>query len=168
MSRTQRDIASFVVRFTQDVWEDDRGEPQVAWRGHIRHIQGEEEVRFTDFSEAVAFMQRYMKELTLGRLEALSESEERDQEQPLHESFRLWEKSATGYADMMFGAMEQSMQQSESLRKQMDSAMRDSFQAWMPSSQTASGQVLETLQALQAQVQVLAERVGNLEDALKG
>ena len=167
MSRTQRDIASFVVRFTQDVWEDDQGEPQVSWRGHIRHIQGDEEVRFTDFSEAVTFMQRYMKELTLGRLEALSEGEERDQERPLHESFRLWEKSATSYADMMFGAMEQSMQQSETLRKRMDTAMRDSFQAWIPSSRTASSKILETLQALQEQVQALTERVGNLEDVLK-
>ena len=134
-----------------------RERPQVAWRGHIRHIQGDEEVRFTDFSEAVVFMQRYMKELTLGRLEALSEGEEGDQEQPLHESFRLWEKSAANYADMMFGAMEQSMQQSETLRKQMDTAMRDSFQAWMPSSRTASGQILETLKALQAQVQALTK-----------
>jgi hypothetical protein len=112
-------------------------------------------------------MQRYMKELTLGRLEALSEGEERDQGLPLQESFRLWEKSATSYADMMFGAMEQSMQQSETLRKQMDSVVRDSFQSWLPSSPTASGQILETLQALQAQVQALAERVGNLEDVLR-
>jgi hypothetical protein len=167
MTRTQRDVASFLVRFTQDLWQDDQGEPHVEWRGHVRHIQGDEQVRFTDFSEAVSFMQRNMKELTLGTLEALSVKEQTDRQNAVQESFGLWEKSAASYADMMFGAMEQARQQSETFQKQVGTAMQESLQAWTPSSPVESRQILEALQSLQTEVQSLAERVGGMEDALK-
>jgi hypothetical protein len=167
MTSTQRDVASFLVRFTQDLWQDAQGEPQVAWRGDIRHIQGDDQVRFTDFSEAVAFMQRYMKELTMGTLEALSAEGQTEEQNAFHESLKLWEESAASYMDMMFGALEQTMQQSETLKRQMDTAMQQSLQAWVPSSRADSTQILEALQALQVQVQSLMERVGSLENSLK-
>ena len=43
-----RDVASFVLRFTQDLYEDEAGEPRVRWRGHIRHVQSDADARFTD------------------------------------------------------------------------------------------------------------------------
>ena len=51
-------VASFVLRFTQDLWQDDEEDSHVRWRGHIKHVQGEGESRFTDFAEAVAFIQQ--------------------------------------------------------------------------------------------------------------
>jgi hypothetical protein len=168
MTKTQRDVASFLVRFTQDLWKDDEGEPRVEWRGHVRHIQGDDEVRFTDFSKAVAFMQRSMKELTLDTLAALSGPESEQRKEALRDGLGLWEKAATGYADMMFGAMEQTIARSQVLKERMDSAMRESLQALAPSSVPESGLILEALQTLQAQVQVLSERVAALEDALRG
>lgn len=63
-----RNIASFVLRFTQELWEDAQQEPHVRWRGHIRHVQGEEENRFTDFAEAASFMQRHLTQLTIDLL----------------------------------------------------------------------------------------------------
>lgn len=171
MTETQRDVASFLVRFTQDAWHDDQGEPQVEWRGHIRHIQGDNHIPFTDFSEAVAFMQRHMTELTVGSFEALSARDQAERDDPLQETFRLWEKSAAGYASMMFSAvrqtMEQTMQQSESLKQQMDSAVRESLKAWTPSSDERSRPILEALLGLRAQVRALAERVSGMEEALQ-
>lgn len=163
MTKTQRDVASFVVRFTQDLWQDDEGEPHVEWRGHIRHIQGDEQVRFTDFAEAVAFIQRYLMQLTQGTLESGPGEKPMDQEKALQESFKLWEKFATSYSDMMFDAMEQTIQQSETVKGQMESTVQESLQAWQPSSKAESGQIIEAIQALQAQVQALTERVDGLE-----
>jgi hypothetical protein len=168
MTKTQRDVASFLVRFTQDLWQDDEGEPRVEWRGHIRHVQGEDEVRFTDFAEAMAFMQRNMKELTIEALEALSAPEHEEQRGVLKDSLGLWEQAATGYADMMFGAMEQTMARSQALQDRMDSALRQSLQSWSPGSQSEPETILEALRALMVQVQVLADRVTGLEDTLKG
>jgi hypothetical protein len=168
MTKTQRDVASFLVRFTQDLWQDEEGEPRVEWRGHVRHVQGDDEIRFTDFAEAMAFMQRNMKELTRGTLEALASSEDDEQPSALRDGLGLWEQAATSYAAMMFGAMEQTMARSQALKQRMDSAMRESLQSLTPGSRSEPEQILEALQALQAQIQVLAARVGGLEDALKG
>ena len=35
-------IASFMLRFTQEMWRDMQGEPHIRWRGHIRHVQGDQ------------------------------------------------------------------------------------------------------------------------------
>ena len=60
MTDTQRDVASFLIRFTQDLWRSPTGDPQIAWRGHIRHVQGETEETFTDFAEALKFIQDHL------------------------------------------------------------------------------------------------------------
>jgi hypothetical protein len=163
MTKTQRDVASFMVRFTQDLWQDEEGEPHVEWRGNIRHIQSDEQVRFTDFAEAVAFIQRCLMELTQGTLESEPGEKPMDQEKALQESFKLWERFATSYSGMMFDAMEQTMKQSQTFRDQMESTVQESLQAWQPASRVESNQIIEAIQALQSQVQALAERVEGLE-----
>ena len=167
MTETRRDTASFLVRFTQDLWQGEQGEPRITWRGHIRHIQSDRETRFTDFSEAVAFMQQQMQALTEGSLAALSEHAQASGKSPFEIGFELWQETATRYTDMVFGAMQQTMKQSESMQKQMDSAMQESLQTWTPAAQAAANPILNALQALQAQIEKLTARIDNLEAALK-
>lgn len=163
MTKTQRDVASFVLRFTQDLWQDDQGEPHVEWRGHIRHIQGNEETRFTDFSEAVAFIQRYLMQLTQETLDAWPGEEQMDQEQTLSQSFKFWERFASSYTNVMLDAMERAAKRSEAFRKQMDDAVAASLRAWQVPDRASPAQ---TVEALQAQVQALADKVNSLEKAL--
>ena len=49
MSPKKDETASFMLRFTQKIFNSESGEPQVQWRGNIRHVQGGEEKRFSDF-----------------------------------------------------------------------------------------------------------------------
>jgi hypothetical protein len=167
MTETRRDTASFLVRFTQDMWQSEQGEPKIAWRGHIRHIQSDEEIRFTDFSEAVAFMQQQMQALTEEALEALSEQAQTGDKSALTIGIELWQETATRYTDMVFGAMQQTMKQSESIQKQMDTAMQESLQAWAVSTAAGGGPVLTALQALQTQVETLSARIESLEATLR-
>ena len=51
-------IASFVLRFTQEMTSDT--EPTRPWRAVIRHVQSDEEVHFTHMQEALAFVARYV------------------------------------------------------------------------------------------------------------
>lgn len=51
-------IASFVVRFTQELSSDT--EPVTPWRAVIRHVQSDEEVHFTRMDEALAFISQYV------------------------------------------------------------------------------------------------------------
>jgi hypothetical protein len=166
MKKTQRDVASFVLRFTQDLWQDAEGEPHVEWRGHIRHVQSDGEKRFTDFSEAAEFIQRSLMELTLGTLDNLSGEKEVDQETPLRESFRLWERFASSYTDMMLNAMGRTVKQSEEVRQQMEKAVTESLGMWTQPSHRGRNEILGSLEALQEQVRILADKVDSLEKVL--
>jgi len=159
-----RSIASFVVRFTQELWRDTQGEPHVQWRGQIRHVQGDEEASFTNLADALAFMQHHLAQLTSNSVPGGNTVE---QEKVLRESFKLWEQFASTYSDMMFEAMERTLKQSEALKQQMDEAVEKSLRAWKLPTQADQGQIVEALNGLQAQVQALAEKIDQLEQAMK-
>lgn len=164
MTASQNNIASFVLRFTQQVWQDAEGEPHVQWRGHIRHVQGDEEDRFTDFAEAVAFIQHYLTQLTV---EALSGGGAMSQERVTRESFKLWEQFASSYTDIMFQSVQQMLKQSETIKEQMAEARNRMIKAWQLPAISADAQLLETLAELKAQVQFLAGKVESLEKTLQ-
>ncbi len=140
--KAQPDIASFVLRFAQEQWRDPQGEPCVQWRGHIRHVQGEEEARFTDFADAVAFIQRYLIQLTL---ESLPGGSKMEQEKVMHESLKLWEQFATSYTNMMFDAMDRAMQQSETLKEHMEKAAGQAMDQAIKQTETVKGEMEEVV-----------------------
>lgn len=164
MMKPQNNVASFVLRFTQEMWQDAQDEPHVQWRGHIRHVQGDEEDRFTDFAEAVAFIQRYLTQLTLA---AVAGGQNMNQEKVLQESFKLWEQFASSYTGMMFEAMEQTVKQSQTFKEQLDQATQRALKAWQFSGPPDQKQMVEALQSLQAQIEALAAKVEVLEQTLQ-
>ena len=157
-------IASFVLRFTQELWQDTHGEPHVRWRGHIRHVQGDQEERFTDFAEAVTFIQRYLTELTV---DSLAGDESVSQEKVFKENFKLWEQFASSYSNMMFQAMEQTVKQSETIKEHMDEAAKQALSAWQLPGQPNQEKILEALISLQAQIQTLTNRLEQLEESIQ-
>lgn len=163
MTKTNN-IASFVLRFTQELWEDMCGEPHVRWRGHIRHVQGDEEDRFTDFAEAITFMQRYLTQLTL---ETLAGGKNMNQEKVFRESFKLWEQFASSYAGMVTKAIEQNVRQSEAFKEQVDEIRDQMLRAWQLPGQSHQNELLEVIEKLQTQVKNLSSRVESLEGALR-
>ncbi|MCI0422650.1 MAG: hypothetical protein L0312_26095 [Acidobacteria bacterium] len=161
---TQRGIASFVLRMTQDLWQDAQGEPHVQWRGQIRHVQDEDEASFTDFADAVTFIQGHLTKLTLDNLSGGTNME---QEKVLRESFKLWEQFASTYNKMMFEAMEKTIQQSEAIKQQMDQAVERSMKTWKLPAAANPAEILAALDKLSAQVEALTEKVVGLEKSLQ-
>lgn len=165
MTRNERSVTSFVIRLTQDLWRDSEGAPQVEWRGQIRHVQGEEEAAFTDFAEAVAFIQHHMARLTLDALEG---SEEEEKDEALRSSFHLWERLASQYTELMFGSAEMTVRGSEAMRSQMDRAIQESLQVWgLPGGRDYS-QIEHELRALTSGLQDLEDRIDRLQSSLEG
>ena len=153
-------IASFMLRFTQELWRDPHGEPHIRWRGQIRHVQGDEEERFTDFAEAITFMQRFLTRLTM---DTLSGANDMSQEKVFSESFKLWNQFAISYAEMMTQALEQSLKQSETIREQVDEASKKVIDVWQMPYQGHSRDLAEAMDNLQAQIEKLTERISMLE-----
>lgn len=163
------DIASFVLRFTQDAWEEPREGRRLRWRGHIRHVQGDAEAHFTDFADAVAFMQAELARLTLA---SVADAPERERAGLLQDSLQIWERFASDYADAVSGAVEQS----ERYQRQALDLFQKTLGAWAPkpsggrpeassSSETGRGaeradaDVLDVIDQLRGQIDALARSV---------
>ena len=56
MTKKQEQNASFMVRFQQRIFEEN-GESKIQWRGKVTHVQDGDEKRFSDFNDALTFMQ---------------------------------------------------------------------------------------------------------------
>lgn len=160
MTDTQRDVASFLIRFTQDLWRNPAGDPKIAWRGHIQHVQGEAEKTFTDFADALSFIQDHLAQLTIG---ALPGADQGDQEKALKEGFKLWEQFANSYSTMMFETLERTMAQSESIKVQMDKAVAKTLEAWKMPGSPGQREVEATIVEIRAQIEALAKKITELE-----
>ena len=126
---TQRSVASFMLRFTQDLWQDENGEPRVQWQGRINHVQGDEEIPFTDFTEALAFIQKQLQDLTL---KAVPGADAETREKALKESFKYWEEFTAGYTKMVSSAMEQAFRQTQEIQSQFGDAWLKFLEGWIP------------------------------------
>ncbi|MEZ4616655.1 MAG: hypothetical protein R2867_14300 [Caldilineaceae bacterium] len=174
----QRDIASFVLRFTQDIWRDDGGEPRVEWRGHIRRVQDGEELRFKDIADAMTFIQNSLMQVTAN---AVPQEDQSYRDKAMQQSLKIWEEFAQNYTNLFVNAMEKSVKQSEEFQKQMSEAVEQVLKPWwlvgmspQPSPKAATPtteekrssvdtQILQTLAALQSQIQDLNNKVDQLE-----
>ena len=175
--KAQRDIASFVLRFTQELWQDPQGEPRVEWRGHIRHVQDGDEFRFTELTDVMNFIQQALLKLTMDRV---PKEDKMYQDKALRESFKLWEKFATGYTEVMTEAFQQTVKQSETFQKQVAEAVEQVIKPWwmmgLPNhvaeakpekpASIDQEQLVQTMMALQAQIATLTNKVSKLEEAL--
>lgn len=86
MTKKQEQTASFMVRFHQQIFEEN-GESKIQWRGKISHVQDGDEKRFSDFNDALNFMQTKLAVLT----EAATEHEtSKKQESILDKSLSMW------------------------------------------------------------------------------
>jgi hypothetical protein len=183
--KPQREIASFMVRFTQDLWQDPQGEPRIEWRGQIQRIQDGETLRFTDLAEAVSFIKDSLLTLTL---RCCPKDDQSYQEKAMQESFRLWERFAQNYTSMIVEAMQrtappvslpngQAPVSGEPVRSPQwrmtaapcppepagpVEAAHGAVQSAMPSAE----QLLPVMMALQAQVKLLTAKVAQLEETI--
>ncbi len=157
-----RGIASFMIRFAQERWRDAKGEPHLQWRGYIRHIQGDEEVSFTDATEVIGFMQKHLAQLTK---DALPNGSKGEQEKLMRENFKLWEQFATTYNNAIYDTMERTMKQSQAFKQQVDDAVHRSLKTWAPmaDSRGEQAQLLDALETLTARLENLSERIEQLE-----
>lgn len=86
MSKKQEQNASFMVRFNQRIFEES-GESKVQWRGKISHVQDGDETHFSDFNDALVFMQKKLAELTE---QATKHEPQEKQESIIDKSLSMW------------------------------------------------------------------------------
>jgi hypothetical protein len=56
----QTNVASFVLRFVQETSDASLDFGRAPWRGVIKHVQSNDELQFTSFVDAIAFISSYV------------------------------------------------------------------------------------------------------------
>ncbi len=168
MAPKKDETASFMLRFTQKVFNNESGEPQVQWRGNIRHVQGGEERRFSNFDEAVAFIQSKLADLTF---QAMEDKPIEEQKGILSKSFDLWKKMAFDAPRMMVETIKDPKKQVAQLQGQIQDQIEQvkgglaeklEINSWLSASKGDYQQIMQMLGMLSNDIADLNEKVDRL------
>ena len=101
-----QDLVSFVIRFVREAGDDQ----QARWRGVIKHEQSNGEANFTQFSEALAFMQGFVNDVVQNSVsESKRFTEAYGLVNPFLETTRLWGELMPAYTKTMMEMMGEMM-----------------------------------------------------------
>ncbi|GJM31901.1 MAG: hypothetical protein DHS20C18_09020 [Saprospiraceae bacterium] len=163
MDVKKEETASFMLRFTQKIFKNENGEPQVQWRGNIRHVQGGDEKRFSEFDEVVAFIQNKLADLTIQALENKSPEE---QKSILAKNFDLWKKMAIEGPKMVIETFKDPKKQIENFQDQMHQVKEEIGQkledTLLRPSKADYKQILTLLEGLSTEISTLNKKVDQL------
>jgi len=159
----QKDTTSFVIRFTQKLYQDDQDETQIQWRGNIRHVQGGEEKRFSDFGKAMEFIQSKLAELTL---ESLEDKPAEEQKGILSKSFDLWKKVALDAPKLVIQTIKDPMAQVEQIQNQVKEVIDQNIEPEI-ASKTDFQELMAAVNKIAGDVKELNEKVDQLSKKKK-
>ncbi len=116
MAVKKDETASFVLRFTQKIYKDKDGESNVQWRGKVSHVQGGDEIRFSEFEEVSNFIQTKLADLTVQAIEGKTPEEQKG---ILSKSFDLWKKMAFETPKMVMDTIKDPKKQVAQIQNQI-------------------------------------------------
>jgi len=177
MAHKKEETASFVLRFTQKIFENDDGEQDVQWRGNIRHVQGDDEKRFSEFEAATDFIREKLADLTVLAIEDKSPKEQKG---ILTKNFELWKKMATDSPKLVLEAIKdpkkqiaqvqnQIAQMGESLTQRIEerTGQKVDIDEWRASSKADHKHLLDVIEKLSKNVNALSRKVDKLSKVKK-
>ena len=154
---TEPQVASFLLRFTQHIWQNEQGDPKVDWRGTVQHVQNETTTHFTEFVNALGFIQAQLADVTR---KTLKEQNKMDMEKGMQESFKLLDQFSKQYSEMMLGTVQKNLDQTTQWNEKLSESMRNSFQSWITPPDVL---LQQTLTELKNEIVRLNERMDKLE-----
>lgn len=177
MDTKKEETASFVLRFTQKVFQREDGEHDVQWRGNIRHVQGGEEKRFSDFDAVTTFIQGKLTDLTL---QAMEDKSPEEQKGILSKSFELWKKMATDAPKLVMETIKDPMKQVAQIQSQVQEigdnigqrindriGQAIEIDEWRGASRSDFKQLVELMENLSDKVAKLDDKVEQLNKKKK-
>lgn len=172
----KEETASFVLRFTQKIFDNDAGEPEIQWRGHIRHVQDGEEKRFSEIEEFVKFVQHKLSELTV---QAVEDKTPEEQKGILAKSFEMWKKVAANTPKMVLESIKDPKKQiaqiqdqiqdqiqhvSEAINQKIEDKIGRNLEAdeWLSSTKSDYKNVMNALEKINEQMAAMNKKIDRL------
>ncbi len=168
MATKKDETASFVLRFNQKIFQSEQGESEVQWRGNIRHVQGGDEKRFSEFEEVVNFIQEKLADLTI---QAMEEKSPEEQKGILSKSFDLWKRMATAYPKIVLDTLKDPKAGVEQIQDQVSHQVHQvgdlinaklSPDTWRPASKADLNKITEAIAELAQEITTLTNTVNAL------
>ncbi len=116
MTKSKPQTASFMVRFTQNIYSDDQGTSNVQWRGRISHVQGGDKKSFVDFQEVIVFIQDKLSQLTK---ESIEDKSPEEQDGILLKSLEFWKKWSSEAPKIVLETIKDPKKQVSHLQEQL-------------------------------------------------
>jgi hypothetical protein len=173
MAANKEETASFVLRLSQKIYKSDEGEPQVQWRGNIRHVQTGDESRFSSFENAREFVQHKLEELTIKAVEDKSEDEQKG---IISKSFDFWKKVAAVTPKLVMESIKDPKKQASQIQEQIQEQIhqfsdsiehtieerKSELDNWLGASKSDSRKIMELLSEMSGQIDALNSKVDEL------
>ena len=172
MPAKKDETASFMLRFTQKIFKADNGESQIQWRGNIRHIQGGDEKRFSEFDEVVNFIQEKLADLTI---QAMEDKSPEEQKGILSKSFDIWKKMAITTPMAVIDAIKDPKKQVANIQSQINQVgdaisqkLEDTIgqkievDEWRGVSKSDHKQMMELMEKMSKEISTLNKKVNQL------
>lgn len=181
MAEKKEETASFVLRLSQKIFKSDEGEPQIQWRGNIRHVQSGDEIRISDYNAATEFVKNKLGDLTQ---KAVEDKPEEEQKGILSKSFDFWKKVAIEAPKMVMETIKDPKKQAVHLQEQITEQFQQigdaiehkieervgkklELEDILGSSKADSRKILEMLADMSEQITALNKKVEKLSKIKK-
>jgi len=171
MSKDQS--ASFMIRFTQKIYESEEGSQQLQWRGKISHVQSGEDQGFVEFDRAVDFMQEHLGNVTQS---TISDKSEKEQEGILSKSFDMLRKFKDQAPSFVLDTIKDPIGQVGNIQGQIKEQIKDvsediSQKLDVDSIRSASKsdykEMLAMMASMSKQIENLSKKVDPLDQSTK-
>ncbi len=116
MAAKKEETASFVLRLSQKIFDTEEGEPNIEWRGNIRHVQSGDEVRFSKFEDAQSFVQTKLTTMTM---QAVEDKPDAEQKGIISKSFDFWKKMAAATPKLVLDSIKDPKKQAAQFQEQI-------------------------------------------------
>lgn len=168
MANKKEETASFMLRFNQKIFESEKGEAEVQWRGSIRHVQGGDEKRFSEFDDVVKFIQSKLQDLTI---QAMEDKTPEEQKGILAKSFGLWKRMATEAPKLVLDTIKDPKKQVAQIQDQIQDQISHvkeeigqklDLDSWMSSSKSDAQDIMDQLEMITKEIATLNKKVDKL------
>lgn len=171
MSKDQS--ASFMIRFTQKIYESEEGNSNVQWRGKVSHVQSGDNQGFVEFDRAVDFMQEHLGNVTQSTIEDKSKKE---QEGILSKSFEMIRKFKDQAPTFVMDTIKDPMRQVGNIQGQIKEQIKDvsddisqklDVDNLRIASKSDYKEVLSMIKTMSKQIEKLTDKVDQLDSSTK-
>lgn len=160
----QDQTASFLLRFTQKIFEDEKGESNVQWRGKVTHVQGNDQKNFSELKDAIDFIQGKLSHMTLSSIEEDVSPEVK--EGILMKSMDIWKRLAKTYPKMVVDTIKDPKAQVAQFQEQLTSKaeeLTNQIGSYRPTSKSDMDTLSQQLSTLTELVDKLRKKVDRID-----